>query len=93
VHEAISASVPPVSQLAAALGFRRIERVRVVVRAAGTTAEATGVVHRYPRTVQISLAAAARLIAAGAPLQIDRPEDQRRLIVDAHRSVTAQEVP
>lgn len=56
---------------AAALGFRRVERVRLIVGPTRTVAEATGVVHRYPRTVRIPLDAARRLVAAGAPLRID----------------------
>jgi len=58
--------------LAAALGFRRIEAVRIRQRAEGPVAEAVGVVHRYPRTVRIPLAAATRLAAAGIPLRIVR---------------------
>ena len=61
---------PSLADVAATLGFRTIERVQIVVRADGTTAEATGVVHRYPRTVCISLKAATLLAAAGAPLKI-----------------------
>jgi hypothetical protein len=56
----------------ASTGFRRVELVRVVVCGTSVEANATGVLHRYPRTVQISLAAATRLAAAGAPLAIER---------------------
>ena len=56
--------------LAASLGFRRIELVRILRRPEGAVAEAVGVVHRYPRTVRIPLAAAARLAAAGTPVHI-----------------------
>jgi hypothetical protein len=62
------------SRVAAACGFRRVELVRVVLRPTGTSAEATGVVHRYPRTVPISLRTAGRLAAAGAPVRIDRAD-------------------
>ncbi len=57
-------------ELARALGFRRVERVRLVVGEAGTTAEVTGVLHRCPRTVKVPLRAAARLAAAGARLEV-----------------------
>lgn len=55
--------------LAAALGFRRIEAVRIVTGPDGPVAEAIGVVHRYPRSVRIPLSAATRLAAAGTPLR------------------------
>ena len=42
---------PPVS----ALGFRRIECVRLIVDEDGTTAEATGVTHRLPHTIRVPL--------------------------------------
>lgn len=58
--------------VAAALGFRRVESVRIFQRAEGPVAEAVGVVHRYPRTVRIPLSAASRLAAAGVPLRIVR---------------------
>ena len=58
--------------LAAALGFRRVEAVRIVTGPDGPVAEAVGVVHRYPRTVRIPMAAATRLVAAGAPLRVVR---------------------
>jgi len=50
---------------AGAAGFKRVEAVHL---GAGT-ATATGVLHRYPRTVRISLHTAARLIAAGVPVR------------------------
>ncbi len=56
--------------LAAALGFRRVEAVRIVTGPEGPVAEAVGVVHRYPRTVRIPMAAATRLVAAGTPLRV-----------------------
>jgi len=61
---------PSLADVAASLGFRTVERVQIVVRLNGTTAEATGIVHRYPRTVSISLTAATLLAAAGAPLKV-----------------------
>jgi hypothetical protein len=61
---------PSLAGVAASLGFRTVERVRVVISTDGTRAEATGIVRRYPRTVPISLAAATQLAAAGAPLRV-----------------------
>jgi len=49
-------------------GFRRVEVVRVCFDGDGAVATVTGVVHRYPRTVRVPLSVAARLIAAGAPV-------------------------
>lgn len=51
-------------------GFRRVELVSCITDGARAAAEVTGVLHRYPRTVPVSLATAARLAAAGAPVQI-----------------------
>lgn len=59
------------AEVAAAAGFRRVQHVHLIVGPDGTSAEALGVLHRYSRTVRISLATAARLVAAGAPVQID----------------------
>jgi len=61
----------------ATLGFRRIDLVRIVVDGECTTAEVTGVVHRYPRTKRISLATAARLVAAGAPMSLEHRSESR----------------
>ena len=60
------------TEVARELGFRRIESVQIVTGRYGATAEATGVLHRYQRTVPISLATAYRLVSAGAPCRIDR---------------------
>ena len=57
--------------VAAASGFRRVDRVRIVVLPDGERAEVCGVLHRYPQTVGVSLATANRLIAAGALVEID----------------------
>jgi len=54
-----------------AAGFQRIEVVRVVVDGRTTSATVTGVLHRYPRTVPVSLATARRLASAGAPVRVD----------------------
>lgn len=64
---------PSLAAVARAAGFRSIELVRVVVDRRATVAAVTGVLHRYPRTVPISLLTATRLVAAGAPCQIDEP--------------------
>jgi hypothetical protein len=61
---------PSLPAVAAALGFRRVERVEVVVGEGAATATCTGIVHRYPRTVPISMASAGWLTAAGAPLRV-----------------------
>lgn len=54
-----------------ALGFRRIEFVRLIVDEDGTTAEVTGVTHRLPRTIRIPLRTANALIEAGVPSRIE----------------------
>lgn len=54
-----------------ALGFRRVEYVRLIVDEDGTTAEVTGVTHRLPRTIQIPLHTANSLIDAGVPSRIE----------------------
>ncbi len=57
--------------VASQLGFRRVQCVHLVKRDDRVQAEVTGVIHRYPRTVRVSLAAANRLVAAGAPVRVD----------------------
>jgi hypothetical protein len=54
-----------------ALGFRRVEYVRLIVDEDGTTAEVTGVAHRLPRTIRIPLRTANALIEAGVPSRIE----------------------
>lgn len=61
----------PLRTAARGAGFRSVERVRVFAVAGRLGAEATGVLHRYPRTVPVSLATATRLAHAGARLSID----------------------
>ncbi|HEY4377651.1 MAG TPA: hypothetical protein VGM93_10845 [Acidimicrobiales bacterium] len=56
--------------VAASLGLRRIECVRVFVGGGRPVAEVTGVARRYPRNLPISLASATRLADAGVPLEI-----------------------
>jgi hypothetical protein len=70
-------AAPSLPRVAASLGFRRVELVRIIVGSTETTAEATGVLHRYPRTVPISITTAGRLAAAGARLRVDRAGDMR----------------
>ena len=62
----------PISESAvSALGFRRIECVRLIVDEAGTTAEVTGVTHRLPRTIRVPLRTATALIEAGVPTRVE----------------------
>lgn len=58
--------------------FRRVELVRVTVAPGEVIAEVTGVLHRYPRTVRVSMATARELVAAGAPLRVDHPVGEAR---------------
>ena len=57
--------------VARAAGFRTVERVQLTVDDRSTVAHVTGVLHRYPRTVPVSLVTASRLVTAGAPVRID----------------------
>jgi hypothetical protein len=52
------------------IGMRRVAWVRITTTAGGPRAEAVGLVHRIPRVVRISMAAAADLVAAGVPYTI-----------------------
>ena len=52
--------------------FRRVHLVHVTCRGEDVVAEASGILHRYPHTVPVSMATAKRLVAAGAPLRVDR---------------------
>jgi hypothetical protein len=54
-----------------ALGFRRVEFVRLIVDEDGTTAEVTGVTHRLPRTIRVPLRTATALIEAGVPTRVE----------------------
>lgn len=58
------------ADVAASAGFRRIDHVRLILGRGPTVAEATGIVHRYPCTVPVSLATAGRLISAGAHMRV-----------------------
>ena len=68
-----TASSPSLADVASTAGFRAVYSVRLVQRGGRTRAEATGVLHRYPQTVPVSLLTAGRLVAAGAPLDVARP--------------------
>ena len=63
-----------------ALGFRRVEFVRLIVDEDGTTAEVTGITHRLPRTIRVPLRTATALIEAGVPkgALISRPVARSR---------------
>ena len=54
-----------------ALGFRRVEFVRLIVDEDGTTAEVTGITHRLPRTIRVPLRTATALIEAGVPKRVE----------------------
>jgi|GEM_PF-5312536 len=54
-----------------ALGFRRVELVRLLIDEAGTTAEVTGITHRLPRTIRVPLHIAIALIEAGVPKRVE----------------------
>jgi hypothetical protein len=69
-----AATRPSLQQAARRAGFRSVELVRVVVTGGRSEAEVTGVLHRYPQTVPVSMLTAARLAAAGASLRIQRSD-------------------
>ena len=54
-----------------ALGFRRVEFVRVLVDEDRITAEVTGITHRLPRTIRVPLHTAIALIDAGVPKRVE----------------------
>ncbi|MGE0794608.1 MAG: hypothetical protein AB7H43_05820 [Acidimicrobiia bacterium] len=51
-------------------GLRRVDWIRVLLATDGPRAEAVGVGHRRPASAPITLSAAARLVAGGAPLVV-----------------------
>lgn len=51
-------------------GFRRVEQVRVSIEGTHPRAVVLGTLHRCPHAVRVPLSVAARLVAAGAPLQL-----------------------
>jgi hypothetical protein len=54
-----------------ALGFRRVEYVRLIVDETGTTAQVTGITHRLPHTIRVPLSTANALIEAGVPRRVE----------------------
>ena len=70
-----------------ALGFRRIEFVRLIVDEEGTTAEVVGITHRLPRTIRVPLRTAQALIEAGVPRCL---EARHATPVHRHRTGTAR---
>ena len=69
-------TIPAPDLPACVRGLRRVESVRVIVGGGRSTAEVTGIAHRYPQTFRVSLAAAAQLADAGVPLQIEHRDDE-----------------
>lgn len=65
-----NAPAETLASLSAALGFRRLQEVRMIVGGEHPSAVVTGVAHRYPCTTRVSLRTAARLVKAGAPLAV-----------------------
>ena len=62
-------------------GFRRVDLVHIRVENGTSVATVTGVAHRYARPVRVPLSVAAHLVAAGAPLTVercDRPSETAR---------------
>ena len=68
-----SGNAATLTALADALGFRRLDGIHLRIDGARTTAEVTGVAHRLPTTMRVSLRTANRLIAAGAPVHLSEP--------------------
>jgi hypothetical protein len=65
-------------------GFRRVDRVHIAVDRSGqATADVTGILHRYPRTVRVPLSVANELVLAGAPLDLELAEGDQPNSVDA----------
>lgn len=52
------------------IGLRRVDWIRVLLGTDGPRAEAVGIRHRMPVAVPITLAAATRIVADGAPLVV-----------------------
>ena len=79
VNVAVEVAPSATRRSLSALGFRRIEFVRLIVDEHGTTAEVVGITHRLPHTIRVPLRTAQALIDAGVPRY-----------VEAHRSGTAR---
>lgn len=65
------------SVLATRYGFRRVERVYIHTLDGARVATVVGITHRYPHSVRVPLSVAGRLVAAGAPVTIERRRDAR----------------
>ena len=72
---------------AGALGFHRLDFVRISIWEDEIQAEAVGVVHRLPRDVTVPLALATRLVSSGVPLVLRdfRPQVRQDRVSKAHR--------
>ena len=70
-----------------ALGFRRVEFVRLIVDERGTTAEVVGVTHRLPHSIRVPLRKAQALIEAGVPRCV---EARRGTPVERNRAGSAR---
>ena len=68
-----------------ALGFRRVEFVRLLVDEDGTTAEVTGITHRLPRTIRVPLHTAIRVDRCRRPEDESRPVISRRVVRSRRR--------
>jgi len=68
------ATRPSAVDLAARYGFRRVEHVHLRVANGASVAIVTGIAHRYPRSVRVPFSVAARLVAGGTPLTVERTE-------------------
>jgi hypothetical protein len=68
-----------VAEVAIRFGFRRVEHVHIVV-GEPTTAMVTGICHRYPHSVRVPLAVAARFVAAGAPVTVEGTYEPREAV-------------
>lgn len=71
MHETLDRRDATADDLVAALGLRRVDRIRVLVGQGRARAEVTGIARRFPRTLRISLEQATRLAAAGVPMRIE----------------------
>lgn len=60
--------------MGAALGFRRVSWVRIVVGRSGVRCEVAGVVHRRPVVRPVPLRSALALSLAGVPTVVRRPD-------------------
>jgi hypothetical protein len=68
----------PRFEQALAPALRRIEEVRLIAIDGHLRAEVHGIGHRLPACVPVSVALAARLVEAGAPLTVQTELSSRR---------------